>query len=82
MRVGDEVRVQRTDGSTAVFTVYDFQQYPKAALPTEEVYRNRKESELVLITCTGVFDVNAHSYLDNYVVTARLDPMLTKAARG
>jgi len=83
LRVGDEVRVQRTDGSTAVFTVYDFQQYPKNALPTDEVYRNRKSSELVLITCTGDFDVNAHSYLDNYVVTARLDTMLTKkAAQG
>lgn len=83
LRVGDEVRVQRTDGSTAVFVVYDFEQYPKSALPTDEVYRDRKESEVVLITCTGDFDVDANSYLDNYVVTARLDPMLTKkAAQG
>jgi shikimate kinase len=28
----------------------------------------------VLITCTGDFDAAAGSYLDNYVVTARLDP--------
>lgn len=83
LRVGDEVRVQRTDGSTAVFVVYDFEQYPKSALPTDEVYRNRKSSELVMITCTGEWDPTAQSYLDNYVVTARLDPMLTKkAAQG
>lgn len=70
---GDEILVERADGSTAVFIVYDAQQYPKTGLPTEEIYAEREGSELVLITCTGDFDSAAGSYLDNYVVTARLD---------
>lgn len=77
LEVGDEIRVDRTDGTTAVFVVYDARQYPKTALPTDEIYRERDESELVLITCTGDFDPQAGSYLDNYVVTARLDPELS-----
>lgn len=77
LKVGDEIRVGRTDGSTAVFVVYDARQYPKDALPTQEIYAEREPSELVLITCTGEFDPEASSYLDNYVVTARLDPELS-----
>ncbi len=77
LRVGDEVRVARSDGSTAVFVVYDARQYPKDSLPTKEIYAEREASELVLITCTGEFDPEAGSYLDNYVVTARLDPELS-----
>lgn len=74
LEVGDTINVQRSDGSTAVFVVYHAQQYAKNELPTEEIYSKRKDSELVLITCTGDFDSAAGSYLDNYVVTARLDP--------
>ena len=72
--VGDEIMVERSDGTTAVFVVYDARQYPKNSLPTDEIYSDRDGSELVLITCTGDFDAAAGSYLDNYVVTARLDP--------
>ncbi|MDQ3359660.1 MAG: class F sortase, partial [Actinomycetota bacterium] len=68
------IMVERSDGTTAVFVVYDARQYPKNSLPTEEIYSDRDGSELVLITCTGDFDAAAGSYLDNYVVTARLDP--------
>lgn len=77
LEVGDEIRVARTDGSTAVFVVYEAKQYPKSTLPTQEIYREREASEIVLITCTGDFDANQRSYLDNYVVTARLDPELS-----
>ncbi len=70
---GDEILVTRRDGSVAVFVVRDAVQYPKSNLPTREVYRDRGPSELVLITCTGDFDRDANSYLDNFVVTARLD---------
>lgn len=73
LKIGDEILVTRTDGSTAVFVVYDGQQYPKNSLPTDEIYADRKGSEIVLITCTGDFDVEAGSYLDNYVVRAKLD---------
>jgi len=77
LKVGDEIRATRTDGSVAVFVVYDARQYPKSALPTEEIYQRRDGSELVLITCTGDWDTQQRSYLDNYVVSARLDPKLS-----
>ncbi len=71
--IGDEILVDRADGSTAVFVVYDGEQFPKDSLPTEEIYGDRDGSELVLITCTGEFNPEAGSYLDNYVVRAKLD---------
>ncbi|MGB5952364.1 MAG: class F sortase, partial [Ornithinimicrobium sp.] len=73
LKIGDEILVTRADGSTAVFVVYDGEQFPKNSLPTDEIYADRKGSELVLITCSGDFDVEAGSYLDNYVVRAKLD---------
>ncbi len=74
LKIGDEILVGRDDGSTAVFVVYDGQQFPKESLPTEEIYGDRDGSEVVLITCTGEFNAEAGSYLDNYVVRAKLDP--------
>ncbi|MGB3829400.1 MAG: class F sortase [Ornithinimicrobium sp.] len=74
LKIGDEVLVGRADGSTAVFVIYDGQQFPKDTLPTEEIYGERDGSELVLITCTGEFNPQTGHYLDNYVVRAKLDP--------
>ncbi len=71
--IGDEIMVDRADGSTAVFVVYDGQQFPKDTLPTEEIYGDRDGSEVVLITCTGEFNPATGHYLDNYVVRAKLD---------
>lgn len=73
LKIGDEIKVDRADGSTAVFVVYDGQQFPKDTLPTEEIYGDRDGSELVLITCTGDFNPESGHYLDNYVVRAKLD---------
>lgn len=73
LKIGDEILVGRDDGSTAVFVVYDGQQFPKDTLPTKEIYGNRKGSEIVLITCTGEFNPQTGHYLDNYVVRAKLD---------
>ncbi len=73
LEIGDEVLVTRADNSVAVFTVSDRRQYPKDALPTDEIYAPVDESEVVLITCTGAFDETARSYLDNLVVRATLD---------
>lgn len=69
---GDEVRVQRSDGSTAVFQVTRVEQYPKAAFATEEVYGDIDHAGLRLITCGGDFDESADSYEDNIVAYARL----------
>lgn len=72
LRPGDEVLVDRADGSTARFEVRSVQRYPKDAFPTEEVYGPTPRAELRLITCGGVFDTDERSYRDNVVVTAVL----------
>ncbi|MGI8722206.1 MAG: sortase domain-containing protein [Geodermatophilaceae bacterium] len=70
---GDEVQVVRADNTVAVFVVTATAQFPKDAFPADQVYAPVPGSELVLITCTGEFNENARSYLDNFVVRAGLD---------
>lgn len=74
LKTGDEVFVTREDGSIAVFVVYETRQFAKNAFPAEDVYKVVPDSEVRLITCTGEFDPEARSYLDNFVVYAKLDP--------
>lgn len=69
---GDEVRVRREDGSTAVFTVDRVEQYAKDSFPTDTVYGDVDGAELRLITCGGRFDAGTGNYEDNIVVKAKL----------
>jgi sortase (surface protein transpeptidase) len=70
---GDEVLVDRADGTTVAFTVTSVGRHPKDAFPTEEVYGPTPRAELRLITCGGEFDSGARSYRDNVVVHAEAD---------
>jgi Sortase domain len=69
---GDDVVVDRADGSTATFEVQRVEQYPKDRFPTQEVYGDVAGAELRLITCGGDLDRAARSYRDNIVVYAAL----------
>jgi hypothetical protein len=69
---GDEVLVDRVDGTTARFTVTSTERFPKDRFPTQEVYGPTPRAELKLITCGGEFDPDRRSYRDNVVVTAVL----------
>ncbi|PRY51669.1 sortase family protein [Geodermatophilus tzadiensis] len=69
---GDEVLVDRTDGTTARFRVTDVERHPKDAFPTEAVYGPTADPQLRLVTCGGDFDRAARSYEDNVVVFATL----------
>ena len=71
LQPGDEVQVQREDGTTAVFLVLSGELYPKDAFPTEKVYGTTVLPELRLITCDG-YDSKTGTFEDNYVVYARL----------
>ncbi|SDL54417.1 Sortase family protein [Geodermatophilus siccatus] len=68
---GDEVLVDRADGTTARFTVTGVGRYPKDDFPTEAVYGPTPRAELRLVTCGGDFDRSRRSYEDNVVVFAR-----------
>lgn len=69
---GDEIRVVRQDGGTAVFRVTRVESFAKDSFPTETVYGDIDHAGLRLITCGGVFDRQARSYVDNLVVFAEL----------
>lgn len=72
MRPGDQVRVRRRDGRTAIFTVDRVARFPKSRFPTKAVYGAIDHAGLRLITCGGTYDASRHRYLDNVVVFASL----------
>jgi sortase (surface protein transpeptidase) len=69
---GDDVLVDRGDGTTVAFTVTAVARYPKDEFPTAAVYGPTPRAELRLITCGGTFDRALRSYTDNVVVSAVL----------
>ena len=69
---GEQARVGRADGRTAVFTVYRVDRYAKADFPTDQVLRRHGRRRTAAITCGGAFDRSSGNYLDNVVVYARL----------
>lgn len=73
-RPGETVRVTRTDGSVAVFTVDDVSVVPRDAFDAGKVYgpHDPTRSELRLITCGGIFDHTTGTYTANVVVSAYL----------
>lgn len=70
LQPGDEVVVQRVDGSEAVFAVTSSLSVRKDTFPTQHVYGPDDEPALRLITCGG--DFADGSYLGNLVVSAAL----------
>lgn len=82
LKPGAPVRVRRADGSVATFKVYAVRRYPKAALPSQEVYEGARASELRLITCGGRFNRRTGHYEDNVVVFAALDGPTPQAPKA
>jgi sortase (surface protein transpeptidase) len=72
LKAGAEAIVHRTDGTSAVFTIYRVDHYPKSSFPTDKVYGDTAEPELRLITCGGDFDQAARQYTDNVVAYGKL----------
>jgi hypothetical protein len=69
---GDEVVVDRADGTTAVFTVDRVEEHPKEEFPADDVYGDIDHAGLRLITCGGSFNSSSGDYRSNVVVFARL----------
>ncbi|WP_072312917.1 class F sortase [Agrococcus sp. Marseille-P2731] len=68
---GDEVRVQREDGSTAVFEIYRVESFAKDEFPTREVYYPASDAELRLITCDNLGGTT-DGFPNNFIVFAKL----------
>jgi sortase (surface protein transpeptidase) len=69
---GDQVIVERADGSVATFQVDRVEDHAKDDFPTDEVYGDIGWAGLRLITCGGSFDRHTGSYEDNVIVFATL----------
>lgn len=72
LRPGNQIKIVRADGSTAVFTVDGVQKVEKSTFPTHAIYGNVSYPSLRLITCGGPFDAATGQYLDNIVVYSHL----------
>ncbi len=70
LRRGNDVYIERADGTTAEFRVTSVQTYLKDRFPTQAVYGPTPDAELRLITCGGAFDPATRHYLSNIVVYA------------
>ncbi|MFE6227305.1 class F sortase [Streptomyces sp. NPDC057854] len=70
VRVGDEVTVDRADGTAAVFRVRELEQVDKDAFPTAKVYGDTRRPELRIVTCGGDL-VDGHRP-DNIILYADL----------
>lgn len=71
LQQGDKVRVDRENGSTAVFRISEVQEFRKRAFPSRRVYSDIDHAGLRLITCGG-YDAAADVYRTNVVVFAEL----------
>ena len=69
---GDEIIVDRADGSTATFIVSHKEKPEQSQFPTEAVYGDIDHAGLRLVTCIGDFDQGAQRYSHNLVVYGNL----------
>lgn len=69
---GDDIEIDRADGRTAVFEVYETGSFPKDDFPSLAVYGRTSDAELRVITCGGEYSAEQRRHLDNVVVFARL----------
>ncbi len=67
---GDEIHVDRVDGSTVSYVVERLEKHGKDAFPTDAVYGPTEEPTLRLVTCGGDYDFDVRTYPDNVVVFA------------
>lgn len=72
LKPGAEVDIDRSDGTTAVFSVSKVELMPKNDFRTSEVYGDVGNAQLRLVSCGGALDSSAHSYEDNVVAFADL----------
>lgn len=71
LQVGDEIEVATAaDGPPARYRVVAASDHTKEGFPTVEVFGATRDDELRLITCTGPWDPELGSYLENRVVSA------------
>ena len=69
---GDEIHIDRVDGSTITYVVESTERHDKDEFPTDAVYGPTEKPTLRLVTCGGDFDFGVRTYQDNVIVFASL----------
>ncbi len=72
LEAGDEIFIDRSDGTTATFVVTELERPAQQAFPTARVYGDIDHAGLRLITCSGTFIRGQQRYTHNLIVYARL----------
>jgi LPXTG-site transpeptidase (sortase) family protein len=70
LRSGDQILIDRADGTVVTFIIQRVEQHSKDDFPTQAVYGHTPDPQLRLITCGGDFDHKDRRYLDNVIVYA------------
>ena len=69
---GDEIHIDREDGTTVTYVVEASERHGKDVFPTDAVYGATEQPTLRLVTCGGEFDYDVRSYEDNFIVFATI----------
>ena len=72
MEAGDEIHIDRVDGSTITYVVESTERHDKDEFPTDAVYGPTEQPTLRLVTCGGDFDFGVRTYEDNVIVFGSL----------
>ncbi len=70
---GDDIYIDREDGSVAHFIVMELSRHEQSEFPTRAVYGDIPYAGLRLITCTGTYQHSVERYTHNLVVFAKLN---------
>lgn len=76
---GDEIKIERKDGTIATFAVTEIERNSQNDFPTQKVYGKIPFAGLRLITCSGVYDKNTLRYSHNLIVYGKLVATSTKS---
>lgn len=72
LKVGDDIYIEREDGTTVHFKVESMERPAQSEFPTARVYGDINYAGLRLITCTGIYVRGTQRYTHNLIVYARL----------
>lgn len=72
LEVGNEIFVERADGTTVRFVVSELRRVDQDEFPTRDVYGDIDHAGLRVITCSGTYERGIQRYSHNLIVFARL----------
>jgi LPXTG-site transpeptidase (sortase) family protein len=71
LKIGDKVEVSDNAGNPRSYTVREISEYKPDEAPLETIFATSGPSQIVLITCDGEWDTQAHQFKKRLVVVAR-----------